>query len=94
MPAFGIEPARPPRGQAFLAAALDGLWVLGSVLLQVAGVLPLSAAGKWSILLIALMVETFATLQVYGTLRHGARERDSPPERPCPNREPRELGTA
>jgi hypothetical protein len=42
---------------------VDSAWVLSSILLLLTGRQPLSVAGKWSVSLLAMSVDVFATLQ-------------------------------
>ena len=50
--------------------AMDALWVLGSILLVVAGSAMFTAIGIFLILLIAAFIATFATLQSLGLVKH------------------------
>jgi hypothetical protein len=52
-----------------LAAVLDIGWVIGSAVLLLGGLLPLTTAGKWAIALIAEVVAIFAALQLYALRR-------------------------
>jgi hypothetical protein len=52
---------------AWLAVVMDILWVLGSCALVV--VVPFSAAGKWTVILVADLVSLFAILQWLGIRR-------------------------
>jgi hypothetical protein len=45
------------------AICIDSAWVLGSILLLLTGWLPLSVAGKWSVGILAVIVDLFASLQ-------------------------------
>lgn len=64
---FGLAARqRPARWEVLLAASMDVFWVLGSVVVLFTGALPLSLSGKWSVAVIAIVVEVFATLQFYG----------------------------
>jgi hypothetical protein len=47
------------------AVILDIAWVIGSVILLMSNFLPLTIAGKWSILLLAEAVSIFALVQGY-----------------------------
>jgi len=51
------------------AVVLDGLWVIGSVLLLLTNWLNLSVAGNWTVALLAEAVLTFAILQALGLRR-------------------------
>jgi hypothetical protein len=51
------------------AVFLDGLWVMGSVLLLLTDWLNLSVAGNWTVALLAEAVLTFAILQAVGLRR-------------------------
>lgn len=48
---------------------LDAGWVIASVLLLVTGVLPLSAAGSWAVLVVADIAAVFAVLEFIGLRR-------------------------
>lgn len=52
--------------------ALDFAWVIGSALILVLNLLPLTTVGSWGVLIIADIVLTFALLQIWG-LRRQAR---------------------
>ena len=54
------------RRMALTAVILDALWVLGSLLLLVTGILPITSGGQWLIGIIALLVGSFAVLQYLG----------------------------
>lgn len=62
------QPAIPP-ASAWLAIALDVLWVVGSVLAIVAGWGSLSQTGKWLVAILADVVGLFAVLQFVGLRR-------------------------
>jgi hypothetical protein len=51
------------------AVVLDGLWVIGSILLLLTDWLNLSVAGNWTVALLAEAVLTFAILQALGLRR-------------------------
>jgi hypothetical protein len=51
------------------AIVLDGIWVLDSAILLVAGWLPLTGAGMWTIGLIAVAVAVIAELKFFGLRR-------------------------
>jgi hypothetical protein len=51
------------------AAVLDIGWVIGSAVLLLGSLLPLTTAGKWAIALIAEVVAIFAALQLYALRR-------------------------
>ena len=54
-----------PKGVMAVIAA-DALWVVGSIILLVTNVVPLSTEGKWAVGLVAVVVATFADLQYFG----------------------------
>lgn len=62
------------RSEAWLAVALDLAWVAGSALLVLGELWPLSAAGVWTVIVVADCVLAFAILQGLG-LRGSARAR-------------------
>ncbi len=51
------------------AIVLDGLWVIGSILLLLTDWLNLTVAGNWTVALLAEAVLTFAILQALGLRR-------------------------
>jgi hypothetical protein len=51
------------------AIVMDGLWVLGSILLLVTDWVPFTDAGKWTVGIVADLVATFAILQFIGLRR-------------------------
>lgn len=57
------------RRVGFVAAALDGLWVLGSLALILTNVLPLTPEGRWLIAAVADIVAVFALAQLYAAWR-------------------------
>jgi hypothetical protein len=57
------------RRLAWTAVILDILWIAGSYLLLLAGWLPLTVAGKWTIVLLAEVVSIFAIWQYVGLRR-------------------------
>jgi hypothetical protein len=57
------------RRVAIAAVVLNVLWVIDSAVLLVAGWLPLTSAGVWTIALIAVGVAIFAELQFFGLRR-------------------------
>ena len=57
------------RAAAWLAVALDLLWVVGSALILLAGWLPLTTAGKWAVGIVAELVFLFALFQLLGLRR-------------------------
>lgn len=57
------------RQTGFLYAAIDGAWVLGSVVLLLTSWVPFTAAGKSSLALTAFIAAVFAGLQSYGAWR-------------------------
>jgi hypothetical protein len=58
-----------PHSLALTAVVLDVVWVLGSVVLLLSDVLPLTTVGRWTVLLLADAVLAFAVLQAYGIWR-------------------------
>lgn len=54
---------------ALFTVFADSLWVLGSIVLLVAGWLPLTAEGKWAVAIVAMIVDAFAMLQFVGWRR-------------------------
>jgi len=54
-----------PKGVVAVIAA-DALWVIGSVILLLTNLVPLTTEGKWAVALVAIAVATFADLQYYG----------------------------
>ena len=48
---------------ALFVICVDSAWVLGSILLLLTNWLPLSVEGKWTVGLVAVIVDMFATLQ-------------------------------
>lgn len=54
---------------AWLAVILDVLWVAGSMALVFGGLLPLTTAGIWIIIVLAEIVGLFAVLQFIGIRR-------------------------
>jgi len=60
---------------ALAFVAMDGLWVVGSAILLAGGWVPLTAAGRWAILIVAAIVALFAVLQYYGLRRISRMER-------------------
>lgn len=61
-----------PRSLAILVTVLDLAWVLGSIILLVSGIIPLTPEGKWAIAIIADIVAVFAILQIIGLRRLSA----------------------
>ncbi len=61
--AFNLSRPSLRRGFVLLTVIGDSAWVLLSVLLLVAGWVPLSLSAKWAIGLAAALVDVFATLQ-------------------------------
>lgn len=68
---LGYQSTRPTigRGVALTAIVLDVLWVVGSMILLFGGLLPLTAAGWWIVLVQALIAADFAILQYIGLRR-------------------------
>ena len=65
-----VAARRPmPRGLAWTAVVLDALWVVGSLVLLLTDLLPLTTSGRWIIALLALIVAGFGGAQWAG-LRH------------------------
>ncbi|MFC1975261.1 hypothetical protein ACFLXQ_02555 [Chloroflexota bacterium] len=54
-----------PKGVVAVIVA-DALWVIGSVILLVTGLVPLTVEGKWAVGIVAVMVAVLADLQYYG----------------------------
>jgi hypothetical protein len=63
--------AQLSRRIAIAAIALDLIWVIDSAILIVAGWLPLTSAGMWTIGLIAVAVAVVAELKFFGLRRLG-----------------------
>ena len=59
------------RTAAWLAVALDLLWVAGSAAILLGGWLPLTTAGKWAVGAVAELVFLFALFQYLGIRRLG-----------------------
>jgi hypothetical protein len=57
------------RRGVWVIVGLDAGWVVASALLLIAGWLPLTQGGAWTVLLVADAVATFAVLQVLGLRR-------------------------
>lgn len=57
------------RTTAWMAVALDLLWVAGSALILLSGWLPLTTAGKWAVGIVAEVVFLFAVFQYLGIRR-------------------------
>jgi hypothetical protein len=57
------------RRMGFVAAALDGLWVVGSLALILTTMLPLTTEGRWLIASVADVVLVFALAQLYAAWR-------------------------
>ncbi|ALA56880.1 hypothetical protein [Nitrospira moscoviensis] len=55
----------PDCREVWSAIALDGVWVIGSALLLLGELLPLSTSGLWAIGIVADIVACFAVLQIY-----------------------------
>lgn len=58
-----------PRSLTIVVTILDLAWVLGSILLLVSELIPLTSEGKWAIAIIADIVAVFAILQIIGLRR-------------------------
>jgi hypothetical protein len=58
-----------PRPLAWTAVVLDVLWVGGSILLLLTDLAPLTAAGRWTVALLAFVVAGFAGAQWIGLRR-------------------------
>jgi hypothetical protein len=54
---------------AWEVIALDGLWVIGSLVLIFSDLVPLTSAGKWAVAITADIVLVFALLQYAGLSR-------------------------
>lgn len=61
------------RTAAWLAVALDLLWVTGSAAILLGGWLSLTTAGKWAVGIVAELVFLFALFQYLGIRRLGHR---------------------
>ncbi len=59
----------PDRREVWAAIGLDTAWVIGSAVWLIAGPIPLTLAGKWTVGIVADIVATFALLQFYGLCR-------------------------
>lgn len=57
------------RREVWIVIGLDATWVLGSALLLIADLAPLTLAGKWTVGIVADLVAAFALLQFYGLTR-------------------------
>jgi hypothetical protein len=57
------------RGSARAIVAMDVAWVVGSIILLLAGLLHLTGTGNWVVGAIAVVVADFALLQSYGISR-------------------------
>lgn len=55
-----------PTWMAWLVIELDVLWVIGSLILVFTDLVPLTAAGKWTVAITADIVTVFAILQYVG----------------------------
>jgi hypothetical protein len=69
---------RAPLSPGYVLAiiAADSLWVLASLVLLIGGWIPFSLAGRWTVGLLALVVDVFATLQFFGWRRLPVRVSD------------------
>jgi hypothetical protein len=58
---------RPAISRSFVLAAVicDSLWVLLSILLLLTDWVPFSVTGKWTVGIVAVIVDIFATLQFF-----------------------------
>lgn len=54
------------RREALAFVALDAAWVIGSIIILVAGWPPLTIGGTWTVAIVADVVAVFALLQFYG----------------------------
>ncbi len=71
-----ISNRRPiPRWMAWVVIDLDILWVIGSAILVFTDWVPLTVAGKWTVVVLADIVAGFALIQYIG-LRAEARAKD------------------
>ena len=61
------------RTLALIIVALDVAWVVGSIMLIFANMVPLTTAGKWAIAIVADIVTLFAIAQYIGIRRMGKR---------------------
>ncbi|MDX1436158.1 MAG: hypothetical protein R3335_05065 [Anaerolineales bacterium] len=62
---------RPAISRSLAAAVtiLDLVWVAGSILLLITGVVPFTPEGKWAVAIAADIVAVFAVLQIIGLRR-------------------------
>lgn len=63
-----------PTAAAWLVIALDVLWVLGSLIVILAGWSLLTQTGKWLVAILADVVGLFAVVQFIGLKRAGSHE--------------------
>jgi hypothetical protein len=67
---YWVSAQNPMRPQHVLAIfLLDVAWVIGSAIILLTNVIPLTTEGKWAVLIAADAVAVFAALEYYG-LRH------------------------
>jgi len=66
--------AQPDRRAVALIFGLDCAWVIASVIVLLAGLLPLTLGGKWAVGIIADVVAVFALLEFWGLRRLSAPE--------------------
>ncbi len=57
------------RGEIYYLSALDGMWVVGSAVILLGGLVPFTTAGFWLFALVALMVADFMAMQLWGVRR-------------------------
>ena len=53
-------------GEVYYLSALDGLWVLGSVVILLSELVPFTTAGSWLFALVAVVVADFMLMQMVG----------------------------
>jgi hypothetical protein len=61
------------RRVAWAAIVLDALWVIDSLIILATGWAPLTPAGWWAVLILALVVAIFAEVQYLGLRRNSMR---------------------
>lgn len=66
---WGSTRPHPPTRIATTAIILNVLWIIGSIALLLGGWLPLTAVGKWLIVLLAFLVADFAIWQGWALRR-------------------------
>ncbi len=56
-------------GEVYLLSGMDGLWVLGTIVILASGAAPFSHAGTLTFALVGLLVAQFMVLQILGVRR-------------------------